>query len=200
MPVDRLLENDTFVWSLSHALHEGSFGLGTVPSLLKQVIEENRWQERRVERTREIARFESFEAFVCTNPPDGLGSNIAMLRRICTGNEPVLRLLKNAMRRKPGQHKGNQYTSGTRVIHPSSTAPQDRTDKQRQRLDDAAPALYQQVLEGERTITSAAVAAGIYPHRVSVNLDDPESAARTLQKHASPEFLAALRTALASVS
>lgn len=73
-----------------------------------------------------------------------------------------------------------------------------QTEYLAQRLAQQHPEQYQRVKAGELSINAAAVLAGIRPRRVSVSVDDPEAAARSLRRNMSAEALAALAASLAA--
>lgn len=69
----------------------------------------------------------------------------------------------------------------------------DRSDKLINRLRKDFPELYAHVLLGTKTVYAASVQAGIYPSRVSINITDAISAAKTLRAKGSPTFIEELR-------
>jgi hypothetical protein len=64
------------------------------------------------------------------------------------------------------------------------------------RLNRDSPELAEQVAAGEVSANAAAVKAGYRRRKVSVAVDDPASAARTLRKHMTPGDLSVLRDLL----
>ncbi len=81
--------DDRVVNYLRSAVTDGSAGLNDVPALLKRVTEEGLWRERFVQQSKQSTCFTSFIEFVETAPPEGLGTNMRSLQRLCadeTGN------------------------------------------------------------------------------------------------------------------
>jgi len=178
--VDILRENDNFIEALQTATDRADFSLDHLPSLLTTVINENRWQRRHVRSMQKVVSFSSFIEFVTAKTPAGLGASVAMLMRMCGDDENALKALDGAVR---GQHGGDRKSTEAqikRVIHPLDLG---RSGKYRRRLAADFPALYRAVLAGEKTVNGAAIEAGIYPKRTSINLNDPASAAQTIARH-----------------
>ena len=93
MPTNVLLESDNLVGCLRSAITKGEAGLANVPGLLARIIREDRWTKRIIQQTGEIQTFRRFEDFVKTPPLEGLGTDIAMLKRICANDKTALDLL-----------------------------------------------------------------------------------------------------------
>lgn len=186
---DELVERDQLVDSLRGALADGRSGLSYVPRLLRRVLETGAWRERYDAKTRAVVRFRSFGEFVGAQPTEGLGTTMELVNRIVGTNDPgLLRLLREARKGQPGRpkretKKGEESTPISKGEDSTLTA---------DRLAREAPAEYAAVMGGQKTIHAAALAAGIRKRRVSVRMDDAESAARSLRKHMSPEDLARL--------
>lgn len=67
------------------------------------------------------------------------------------------------------------------------------------RIERDHPEIAERMRAGEfASVRAAALEAGIAPRTLSVRIDDPESAARSLRKHMSPEDLAVLAELLAN--
>lgn len=79
------------------ALSEGEHGLSAVPGHIRKIIEEDMWQDRIVQATGKQARYDRFTAFIADSPPEGLGTDVGMLRRMCAEDEEALRLLPSGV-------------------------------------------------------------------------------------------------------
>lgn len=174
--------NAVLVESLGSSLRYGGSALENVPGLLKRILAEEAWREFTMPRGG-VARHERFVDFVTTEPTEGLGASMELIDRIVGTSDPdLLRMLREAKKGKPGRPR-----KGTEKAHESSGISRDMDAEDADRLAREAPDEYEAVKRGEKTIHAAAVAAGIRRRRMSVRLDDPESAARTLCKHMPPE-------------
>lgn len=174
---------------MSSALDSGGHGLSNVPVLLKRLLAEEGWREFETVRG-EVVRHERFEEFVAAPPLKGLGAEISLIKRIVADDREAVDLLDQALQ---GKHGGDRSKG---VNHPLGGERRDRTTKHMRRLRKDFPELHEAVLNGQMSVYTAAVEAGIYPKRATINLTDPVSAARTLRTKASPEFLAELRRLL----
>lgn len=174
--------NAVLVEALGSSLRYGGSALNQVPDLLEQILDEEAWREFTTPRG-ELARHEVFDDFVITPPTKGLGASMALIERIIGTDRPeLLRKLRDARKRRPGRpRKGEEKTLESKGISWGTA------DHEADRLAREAPDEYEAVKRSEKTIHAAAVAAGIRKRRVSVRLDDAESAARTLRKHMSPD-------------
>jgi hypothetical protein len=74
--------------------------------------------------------------------------------------------------------------------YPGEQKTRDTSTQNLRRLRKDRPDLHEKVLANDMTVTEAAVAAGIYPKRIAINLKSPKSAAATIRNNATPEFVA----------
>src|SRR5690554_1222312 len=173
---NQLRRNASLAEMLGGALREGGHALGAVPALLKQVLAEEAWREFVTQRGEHVVH-ERIEDYVTTPPLKGLGASMDLVERVIGTDDPdLLRLWRNARKRRPGR-------SGKLTKKPgdSPLISDDQTGKAAERLARVAPDEYEAVRRGEKSINAAAVAAGIRPHRVPVRLDRVESIAATLR-------------------
>lgn len=161
--------------------------MDTVPRLLKELLETDDWRHFVTRLGKEVTH-DRVEEFVLAQPLDGLGASVDLVGRLIGTDDPdLLRLWRNARKGKPGRpRKGEEKASDSDRIS------RDGADAQADRLARVAPDEYEAVRRQEKTINAAAIAAGIRPHRISVRIDQPASAARTLRKHMSTEQIAEL--------
>ena len=99
----QLYHNDALISGLHSVLHDGQRGLSEAPEFIRSVIEQDAWKIRIVEVTGHPASFDSFTAFVKASPPEGLGTDVAMLKRLCKDEPEVLKMLREATTGKPGE-------------------------------------------------------------------------------------------------
>ena len=180
---DQLRRNANLVDMLGGALRDGGHALGSVPGLLKQLLQDGGWREFVTQRGEHVEH-QRFEEFVTTLPLKGLGASMDLVERIVGTDDPdLLLMLREAKKRKRGR---------PRKALDSSTLARDMDAEDVERLARDAPEELEAVRRGEKTIHKAALAAGIRRPRVSVRMDNAASAARTLRKHMPPDQLAEL--------
>lgn len=180
--------NAVLVEALSSSLRSTENGLGTVPDLLRRVLEEESWREFITPRG-EVVRHERFVDFVTQPPTHGLGATPALLRRIVGEVPVILDLLDRALVGRQG--KRNDLVDN---VHEVQSARPDGNRQQRalRRLRDQRPDLHQRVLEGELSAHRAMIEAGFRARTVSVPVSRPEAAARTLRRNLTNEELTEL--------
>jgi len=93
MATDNLQHNDMVVDALRKAIRAGDAGLKDVPGLVVKVVTEKCWQARHVHQTRKKAEFDDFIKFIEAYPPEGLGTDIKTLRRLCSNNDEATQIL-----------------------------------------------------------------------------------------------------------
>lgn len=182
---DPLKHRASVIDSLGSSLRRGGASLETVPGLLKRVLQEEAWREFETSRG-DVVRHERFADFVTTPPLKGLGASMELIDRVVGTDDPdLLRLLREAKKGKPGRPRKDTENPGD---SPGNSYGAEATDYTAERLARDAPDEYEAVKRGEKTIHAAAVAAGIRKRRISIRLDDPASAIRSIRNNASPEF------------
>lgn len=166
--------------SLRSALQKGEHGLSTVPGLLKRVLMEGSWREFVTERDEHV-RWERFAEFVNAPPMRGLGASVDLIRRVVADDPESLDLLDQVLQNPAHIHHDD---NNIQVKAPQGTS----RDRALRKLRKDAPKLHAEVLAGRISAHAAMVKAGFRPRMFSVRAD-PESAARTLRKHLTPEQL-----------
>ena len=76
------------------ACRSGEGGLKSVPGLLLRIINEGLWRKRRIKQTKEIVEFDKFEDFITGMPPEGLGENPEILKKLCRDNDEAIEALQ----------------------------------------------------------------------------------------------------------
>lgn len=193
--IDHLREAGVLVAHLQRALLDGSRDLAQVPVMLKRIIADGMWAERTDPLSgRRYGPFTSFEHFVAT-PRDegGLGSTIRQLQGLCKDDPEAKAALTTATQRQQGGDRKSedyQIKFDNIQLDPSPTGTSESAALRRLRKD--RPDLHERVLAGELKANAAMVEAGFRHHTLTIRTDDPESAARTLRTHMSPEDLVEL--------
>lgn len=194
------VERGYLTQSLGSASHSGEHGLKTVPGLLKLVREKQAWMERIIVQTgEEFEGFSSFEEYVKANPPKGLGTDLATLKKLIIDDKELRDWIDSEIEKthpQGGNRRSASFKGVNHSLEVGSEKKRDRSDQLIRRLRHDFPELHIRVLSGEITITKAAEEAKIYPHRIAVNLRDAKSAAATLTSHAPPEYIEELKRLL----
>lgn len=177
---DVMRERGTVVNSAAQMLASGDVNLDTLPDLILRIINEDMWQQRAIPQHnwQLTPVFGSFEEFCTTGPLDGLGVSVPSLRDLCRRNIRAQEAIDRATQHETGVHGG--YNIPTR---PEGTS----QAKALRRLRKDRPDLLERVLDGELSAHAAAVQAGFRHPVITVQADNPESAARTLRKVYDPE-------------
>jgi hypothetical protein len=192
MEPNPLAVNGMVVADLRSMLQSGSRGLNVVPSLVKEIIVGDMWRERVEPGTGHVVPFDSFAAFVATAPLEGLGGDVAMLRRICADDPEALRLLHEVTAQAQGErtdlHSNRSEVDADR--HQGTTRAYTVA-----RLATERPDLYERVKSGDMSAHAAAIVAGFRRPSMTVPTDVP-GLARALRRRLSTDDLATLIVAL----
>lgn len=106
-----LKENGELVHALVVAFRDGSYALHEVPMLVIKVCEEDRWSHFIVKSTESLKKFKSFEEFVTHPLPEGMGTTLEAVKKVCKGDVKAERAIINATTKSAGNPTGNnQYT------------------------------------------------------------------------------------------
>ena len=109
--MNRLVWNDGLVDSLRSALAQGQSGLGGVPPMLKAVLRDAAWKDRVIEQTGEHITFNHFEDFVIAQPLEGLGADLALIRKLVRDDPEALDLLDRETVQGPGASDGENQNA-----------------------------------------------------------------------------------------
>ena len=180
-----LERRDIYVSNLQMALNEGEHGLSAVPGHIKKIIREDMWQDRIVQATGERARYDQFAEFIADSPPDGLGTDVDMLKRMCEDDEEALHLLREVVTGEAGDNQHTEVSDNIRDQKPSGGTSKDYT-LDRLAREDAE--LYERVVEGEMSANQAAIEAGFRDKKASIPVHKGgtpqlERAAKSLAGH-----------------
>ncbi len=189
---DRLRHNADLVESLGSAMREGGHGLSAAPLLLRRVLEDDSWREFVTQRGDHVEH-QRFEQFVTTQPLKGLGSDLALVRRVVADDLEVVGLLDKALALRPGAR--TDLSHNVREVDPRQG---NSAEQALRRLRKDRPDLHERVLARELSAHAAAVEAGFRPRTATIPIDDPAAIARALRRRLGPEQVAALIAALLS--
>lgn len=177
--------NNVLVETLGSSLRHGGSALSDVPDLLKRLLAEKAWRDF-VTRRGEHVHHDRFADFVTTAPLKGLGSDIALVRRIVASNPETLDLLDRALMGKQGER--SDLVNNINEVRPQGTS----KGQALRRLRNNAPELHAEVLAGRLSAHGAMVQAGFRPKTVSVPVTKPDAVARALLKYMSADDIAKL--------
>jgi hypothetical protein len=167
------------------------------------------WRERVIVRTGEVVRFDRFSDFVSTPPLEGLGADLATLKRMCADNSRVLDALDQVSIGRPGAREGevrnsegrNQHTEqDVRIItdivsnNPKLERNEDHGNGRAyalRRLRNERPDLHARVLNEELTPHAAMLEAGFRKKTMTLPTEVP-ALAHALQRRLSPEEISDL--------
>lgn len=199
MKKEVLVRNGKRVDMLSRSIKEGAASLENIPGLIRQVIEEEMWREHLHQETGEVFTFDNFKEFVTASPPQGLGTHVATLIRLCADDPLVVDMIDEAVQFTPPElsaishyvksENGDQQHDGRKYIA-TGTSRQAGLRKLRQHAETnpKVEQLRQAVLAGEMSINKALIESGLRTERITITRD-PEKAAEVLKRSFSNEEL-----------
>ncbi len=192
-----LLAKGELVRELSRPISDERYGLSGVRKLVRVAVRERAWERFIVPETGEAVEYgpDGFLRFITTPPLEGLGSDVDTLRRLCEDDATALAALEQAL--EEGQRQGARtdlVSNRNEVGRPPRPVGETRARGIRE-LRHADQAGYQEVLAGKKSVHGALVEAGVRRKRVSVYVDDPEDAARTLLRYYGVDGLDAIAEA-----
>jgi hypothetical protein len=183
------------VHSLAEAIKRGGRSLQSVPGLLAKCISEDLWVERDVNGQAVTYDKAEFKRFVESPYPNGLDTTIETIERLCSDEPEIKDFLAAAKRGKVGRPPKAQGQTDSRgkvnenVQNMHDYRSTGKTDYAYNRLRDDAPELHARVISGELSPHAAMIEAGFRPRKVSINMDNAESAYKTITGHMKPDVL-----------
>jgi hypothetical protein len=176
--------DDSVVLTLGQALRASDLNLDLIPKLVRKVIDEGLWREFAIP-TGEVVTWERFDDFVTTPRVRGLGTTPRLLEGLLRDDPETLKLLRDARKRgKGGRPKKSevQEEQAETGLHCNPVFKGHDLAYGLTVLEQHEPELYAAVVAGEQSVHAALVATGRRKPYVSVRIDDPAAAARTLRK------------------
>ena len=182
----KLYRNGIKVDNLYRAIRD-SQAIENIPKLVRQIIEDGMWREHLYEKTGETFNFDSFQKFVETHPPNGLGTTVETLFKLCVEAPEVMDLIDQSLQNDVDNTNGEQAKLKR---PPISSARQAGLRKLRLYTEQnkQVAALRDAVLAGEMSVNAALVAAGFRKKRFSIP-EDVAGATRALRRRYSQEEL-----------
>jgi len=171
------------------------YGLNDVADRIFQVLKAGVWRHF-VTPTRRVVEHETFASYITTKQPDGLGTDVDTVRRVCRDMTYALDAVDKALQREGGRPRGETV----HIVNGSERPWGNGTTTALRRLRKDRPDLHTLVLEEQLSAHAAMVQAGFRPRTATIRLDNIESIARTLRRNLTNTELNELRKALVGVS
>ena len=177
----------TLVEALSSALERGGSGLANAPELLRRLLADESWRSFVTQRG-ELVEYDHFAEFIVTPPLKGLGTTVALVRRVVSDVPETVDLLDQALQNPVGTNQHSKGLDNIQTQHPSGTS----REAGLRRLRKDRPDLHGEVLAGRLSTHAAMVKAGFRRKMVTVPVDTPENTAKALRRNLAPEAVAEL--------
>ncbi len=165
------------------------YGLHDVAERIFRLLEAGAWRHFEAP-LRRIVDHETFAAFVTADEPDGLGTDVETVRRVCRDTPYALDAVDKALQGETGVHN----------VNTSERPTGNRKTSALRRLRKDRPDLHALVLAEQLSAHAAMIQAGFRHRTISVPIDDVDSIARALRRNLTLEQIAKLRKALADES
>lgn len=186
--------------ALYWAIRDGK-AIENIPGLVKRVIENQCWQCLLIEETGEVKEFASFVEYVTTSPPEGLGTEIETLWRLCQDDIEAQAMIDEATKRNPGKTWDSRTViNNVDIIHNNSIDRPTGTSRQAglRRIAKSRPDLHTRILENKISVNGAMVEAGFRPKTLTIPVD-PERAALAIKRQFSRDQIERLIELLRSL-
>lgn len=173
---------DRVIEYLQTVISANCAGLSDIPGLIKKVIEEELWRERLIASTKKLVYFMSFREFVEAPTPQGLGTDLKTLQKLCSADPAVIDLIDRMQERlQPGgDRRSADFKSSPTPVEISILG--NSLTYALRKLRNQFPDLHQSILVGETTANQAMIAAGLKQKSIYITRDVAK-ASRTLRKH-----------------
>ena len=178
------------ITALARQIMHGGFDLDHIPQFVRRILGENQWQKEMWRKryspiVLETIEFRSFEEFVTTPVPRGLGCSIDRLKRLCSDDRVALDAIDKVMVRGPGRPKAEMLDNIQG--YPSGTS----RDRALRMLRDKRPDLHARVLADEISPHAAMISAGFRQKTITVPFD-PHRAMTILIRHFGADVIRAV--------
>lgn len=156
---------------LRTAIFDGNCGLNDVPHLIKRVIQEDLWQKRILPKSNERVTFSSFEEFLRTSPPQGLGTQMKTIQKLCAEDLEILELLEQIKTKRfwGGDRKSEVFKVD--IINFEKAKKGTSVEYSLKRLRKQRPDLHQSVLAGKISVHQAMIKAGFRKPKFQITKD-----------------------------
>lgn len=166
--------------ALYWAIRDGK-AIENIPGLVKRVIENQCWRCLLIEETGEVKEFSSFVEYVTTSPPEGLGTEIDTLWRLCQDDIEAQAMIDEATKRSPGK-TWDSRNNNVSIVNNNPDRPVGNTRQAGlRRIAKSRPDLHTRILAHEISVNAAMVEAGFRPKTLTIPVD-PERAALAIKR------------------
>lgn len=141
-----------------------------VPQLVRQIIADDMWREHTYDKTNQTFKFDSFQEFVEKHPPDGLGTKVETLFKLCLEDSTAMEMIDKALE-TVGEAKDGEKPQVKRPAVSSARQAGLRRLRRFAEQNEEIAALRQAVLAGEMSVNAALVAAGLRKPRITIPKD-----------------------------
>ncbi len=185
---------DALYWSVRNGK-----ALSNIPGLVEQLVAEDIWKEVYVEETERTVTYDSFEDFLNTPPPEGLGVKPEDLKNLIKDDLGTLNLLDEALQGKPGRPLERNRRSDKIVNNVHNKKRKSPVGNNRQasirRLRKHRPDLLQRVLNKDISVNQAMVEGGFRKKQLVV-MKDTKLVAKMLKSNFTQDELEEIITEL----
>lgn len=182
--------NAELVRSLAEAIGRADGGITGTKGLVQRVVVDDAWRYFILPSGTEVSwPADAFAEFVTAHPLQGLGTDVATVRRLCEGDMYALDALDAALQTGQRPHGDDRHSDSFKsdfirleavpVSHEAGTSQAYAL----RRLRAQAPAPHARVLAGEISPHRAMVAAGLRRRTFTVPADDVAKAVAVVRRH-----------------
>lgn len=187
--IDIYRNNVGIIRELISSIHHGGVTLDIIPSFVKRVIKEDLW--RLGYKDNEVFEFKSFEHFVTSEMPEGMGTTIEQLEDLCRTDSEAIALIDEVLQKGGYRQRGlygpktKKSSSTKEESSPATKTPRGVSSGIRsyyRRIRENRPDLYEEVKSGKKKIRVAAREAGYLCQQITFLVNSPEMAAAIILK------------------
>ncbi len=165
----KLHRNGVKVDTLYRAVRDGQ-AVQLVPQLVRQILTEDMWRGHIYEKTGQKFEFDTFQKFVETHAPDGLGTKVENLFKLCLEDDMATELLDKVLE-STSQVEGSDTPKVKRPAVSTSRQAGLRRLRRYSEQSELIASLRQNVLDGKMSVNAALVAAGLRKPRITIPKD-----------------------------
>lgn len=152
-----LIRNTQLCDSLNASLREGTLGIQSSCDLLKAIIRERSWEERKI-RTGEVIKLRSFRELLTLPPLEGFGEKVEDVERLIGTDAELVTQFREALKEKTGPKTEENCCNNITATQAQKTG--TSRSYTLSRLAKESPELFERVKNGELSANAAAIQAG----------------------------------------